>query len=65
MRHIKTGNRSTIRNPRNSRNSSYNEDGGKVLAHRRGQRAADGNSYADAYLQDSDLHKLEHKYEGY
>ena len=38
---------------------------GKDLAHPRGQRAKDGNSYKNAKLQDKDLHKLEHKHEGY
>jgi hypothetical protein len=38
---------------------------GKVLAHPKGQRAKDGQSYKNAKLQDTDLHKLEHKYEGY
>lgn len=62
MRHIETGNRETIRLPGNSRNSPQ---GGKVLAHKRGKRAADGNSYEHSNLQDTDLHALEHKYEGY
>lgn len=61
-RHIENGNRSTIRNPGNSRNSKGQ---GKVLAHPKGQRAKDGHSYKNAKLQDTDLHKLEHKYEGY
>lgn len=64
LRHIEYGNRTSIRNPRNSRESPHTE-GGTVLAHPRGQRAADGHSYGKAVLQDSDLHKLEHKYEGY
>lgn len=62
MRHIETGNRKTIRNPRNSRNS---RERGTELAHPRGQRAKDGHSYKDAKLQDVDLHKLEHKHNGY
>ncbi|CAA7196728.1 DUF6443 domain-containing protein [Chryseobacterium potabilaquae] len=62
MRHIKYGNRKTIRNPRNSRNSKTR---GTELAHPRGKRAKDGNSYKDTKLQDADLHKLEHKYGGY
>jgi|GEM_PF-1498320 len=62
QRHIENGNRSTIRNPGNSRNS---KGPGKVLAHPKGQRAKDGYSYKNAKLQDTDLHKLEHKYEGY
>lgn len=61
-RHIRNGNRKTIRNPRNSRNSKKR---GTELAHPRGQRAKDGHSYKDAKLQDADLHKLEHKYGGY
>jgi RHS repeat-associated protein len=62
MRHIETGNRSSIRLPGNSRNST---GPGKELAHPRGQRAKDGYSYSGANLQDADLHKLEHKHEGY
>ena len=62
MRHIRTGNRKTIRLPGNSRNS---RSGGKVLAHKRGMRAADGHSYKESVLQDTDLHTLEHKFEGY
>ena len=64
MRHIETGNRTSIRNPRNSRNSPHT-DGGTVLAHPQGKRAADGHSYKEAVIQDSDLHKLEHKHQGY
>ena len=62
MRHIKNGDRKTIRNPRNSRNSKTR---GTELAHPRKQRAKDGNSYENAKFQDADLHKLEHKYGGY
>ncbi len=62
MRHIKNGNRKTIRNPGNSRRSKKR---GKELAHPRGQRAKDGHSYENAKLQDADLHKLEHKHGGY
>ncbi|WP_416336221.1 polymorphic toxin type 8 domain-containing protein [Chryseobacterium flavum] len=62
IRQIRNGNRKTIRNPRNSRNSKSR---GTELAHPRGKRAKDGNSYKDAKLQDADLHKLEHKYGGY
>ena len=62
QRHIKTGNRKTIRLPGNSRNS---KGPGKVLAHKRGRRAKDGNGYEHSELQDHDLHQLEHKYEGY
>jgi RHS repeat-associated protein len=64
LRHIENGNRSSIRNPRNSRESPHTE-GGTVLAHPRGERAADGHGYGKSVLQDSDLHKLEHKHEGY
>jgi hypothetical protein len=64
IRHVETGNRNTIRLPRNSRNSPHTE-GGTQLAHAKGKRAKDGNSYKEAKLQDSDLHRLEHKYEGY
>jgi len=38
---------------------------GKDLAHRRGERASQGFSYKTAVLQDVDLHRLEHKHEGY
>ncbi|WP_234096840.1 RHS repeat-associated core domain-containing protein, partial [Citrobacter portucalensis] len=62
LRHIRNKNRKTIRLPGNSRRS---KDPGKVLAHRRGRRAKDGNSYEHSDLQDDDLHKLEHKHEGY
>ncbi|GBC59405.1 hypothetical protein DENIS_0344 [Desulfonema ishimotonii] len=62
IRHIETGSRKTIRLPGNSRNS---KQGGKVLAHPRGKRAKDGWGYEYSNLQDTDLHKLEHKYEGY
>ena len=62
MRHVKNGNRKSIRNPGNSRNSKAR---GKELAHPRGKRAKDGHSYKDAKLQDADLHKLEHKHGGY
>jgi RHS repeat-associated protein len=61
-RHIANGNRKTIRLPGNSRKST---GPGKVLAHPKGQRAKDGHSYKNAKIQDNDLHKLEHKYEGY
>jgi len=61
-RHIKNGNRKAIRLPGNSRNSKQE---GKVLAHPRGKRAKDGFGYEHAKIQDTDLHKLEHKHEGY
>jgi|GEM_PF-5518769 len=38
---------------------------GKELAHRRGKPAKDGNSYEHADLQSTDLHRLQHKHEGY
>ena len=38
---------------------------GKVLAHRRGMRAKNGHSYLQSDLQGTDLHRLEHKHEGY
>ncbi|HCC24064.1 MAG TPA: hypothetical protein DEP85_00930, partial [Holosporales bacterium] len=38
---------------------------GKELAHKRGKAAKDGNSYEHSDLQDIDLHKLQHKHEGY
>ena len=63
-RHVESGNRKTIRMPRNSRNSSHTE-GGSHLAHPKGQRAKDGHGYENAKIQDSDLHRLEHKHEGY
>ncbi|MBS0271536.1 MAG: S8 family serine peptidase [Proteobacteria bacterium] len=36
----------------------------KELAHDRGKAAKDGFGYKDSHLQDKDLHKLQHKYEG-
>ena len=62
LRHIKNKNRKTIRLPGNSRKS---KSGGKVLAHKRGKRAKNGNSYEHSVLQDTDIHKLEHKHGGY
>ena len=38
---------------------------GKELAHRRGKSAKDGHSYAHSDLQEIDLHRLQHKHEGY
>jgi RHS repeat-associated protein len=38
---------------------------GYEMAHRRGLRAKNGNSYKHSDLQNPDLHDLEHKYEGY
>lgn len=60
MRHIKNGNRKTIRLPGNSRNS---KKPGKVLAHERGREADKGFSYKHSNMQDNDLHKLQHKYD--
>lgn len=50
----------TLKPQRNIRNPP-----GKDLAHPWGQRAKDGHSYKNAKLQDKDLHRLEHKHEGY
>ncbi len=38
---------------------------GKNLAHRRGFEAEKGYGYEHSDLQDIDLHKLQHKHEGY
>ena len=38
---------------------------GKNLAHRRGYEAKKGFGYDYSDLQDIDLHKLQHRYEGY
>ena len=38
---------------------------GKNLAHRRGFEAENGYGYGQSDLQDIDLHKLQHKHEGY
>jgi hypothetical protein len=38
---------------------------GKNMAHRRGFEAKNGYSYEHSDLQDIDLHKLQHKHEGY
>jgi len=54
MNSIARGQRSNIRVPP-----------GKVLAHRRGFEAKKGFSYQHSDLQLVDLHKLQHKYEGY
>lgn len=37
----------------------------KEMAHRRGKAAKDGYGYEHSDLQDIDLHKLQHKHEGY
>ena len=54
MNEIDLGKRSNIRVPP-----------GKVLAHRRGFEARKGYDYDYSDLQDVDLHKLQHKHEGY
>ncbi len=54
IRHIRYGNRSTIRRPP-----------GYELAHRRGYPARRGHSYLHSDLQNADLHKLQHKIWGY
>ncbi len=51
---IAAGKRSRIRVPPN-----------KVLAHRRGKEAKNGNGYEHSVPQDADLHKLQHRFEGY
>jgi RHS repeat-associated protein len=51
---IERGERSTIRVPP-----------GMNLAHRRGFEAKNGYDYEYSDLQDTDLHRLQHKYEGY
>lgn len=61
IRHIKNKNRKTIRNPRNSRNSK--SSGGTQLVHKRGKEADKGFDYSETQFNDSDLHKLQHKYD--
>ena len=51
---IAKGKRSNIRVPQ-----------GKELAHRRGKEARKGYDYRHADLQSKDLHRLQHKHEGY
>jgi hypothetical protein len=51
---IARGQRSSIRVPP-----------GKILAHRRGFEARRGFGYEHSDLQDIDLHKLQHRHEGY
>ena len=65
MRHISTGNRSTIRLPYNSRNSDGVHAGqrGMQLAHPRNSPARLGNNYSNANLQDPDLHAMQTKNE--
>jgi hypothetical protein len=53
--------RKTIRVPFNTKKSP----GGKVLAHRRGFEARKGYGYKYSDLQDPDLHRIQHKHEGY
>ncbi len=61
MRHISTGNRSSIRLPYNSRNSNGVSKGqrGMQLAHPRNSPARLGNSYSNANLQDPDIHAMQ------
>ncbi|MFP4309645.1 MAG: polymorphic toxin type 8 domain-containing protein, partial [Desulfococcaceae bacterium] len=54
MNQIKRGTRKNVRVPP-----------GKNLAHRRGFEAKKGYGYEHSDLQDIDLHKLQHKHEGY
>lgn len=54
MNSIERGQRTNIRVPP-----------GKNLAHRRGFEAKKGYGYEHCDLQDIDLHKLQHKQEGY
>jgi hypothetical protein len=51
---IARGTRSSIRVP-----------GNKHLAHRRGHEARKGHDYKHSDLQNPDLHKMQHKHEGY
>lgn len=62
QRRIDQGEAVRLRNPRNTGQSSR---GGTELAHPRGQEAAKGNGYENAYLQDADLHRLQHKHDKY
>ncbi|MBU4348573.1 hypothetical protein KJ671_03690 [Patescibacteria group bacterium] len=54
MNQISRGKRKNIRVPP-----------GKNLAHKRGREAKKGYDYEYSDLQDIDLHKLQHKHEGY
>jgi RHS repeat-associated protein len=54
LNQIKRGKRKTVRVPV-----------GKELAHRRGFEAKKGYGYEYSDLQDIDIHKIQHKYEGY
>ncbi|WP_409290189.1 RHS repeat domain-containing protein, partial [Pseudomonas sp. KCJK8927] len=62
MRHIKSGNRTALRLPGNSRNSKGK---GKELAHGYNTEAKDGFCYRHSKLQDADLHKTQHRIGGY
>lgn len=62
LRHIATGNRTSVRLPGNSRNSRLP---GKELAHGRDTEAKDGYCYRHSLLQDADLHKTQHRIGGY
>ncbi len=67
---INRGKRPNIRLPGSSRKRTingrhYGGQGGKVLAHRRGFEAKKGFSYKHSDLQDVNLHKLQHRHEGY
>ena len=62
LRHIATGNRTSVRLPGNSRNS---RTPGKELAHGRETEAKNGYCYRHSELQDADLHKTQHQIGGY
>jgi hypothetical protein len=61
LNQIQRGTRKNIRVPFNTKKSP----GGKVLAHRRGFEAKKGHGYKHSDLQNGDLHKNQHKHEGY
>lgn len=70
MNQIARGKRKNIRLPGSSKKRmvngrEYGGNSGKVLAHRRGNEARSGFGYKHSDLQDVDLHKLQHKHEGY
>ncbi len=54
IKHIEDGKRTTIRVPKN-----------KELAHCRGYEARTGSDYSNSDLQDPDIHRIQHKFEGY
>lgn len=54
MNEIARGKRTNIRVP-----------AGKQLAHKRGKPAKAGYDYSNSDLQDTDLHRLQHKHEEY